>query len=469
MNYADIRHHVQTHFRELLIKFKAKVAENGPLAEDGLYPLTASQGFAKHDLETWLDSCYADEGDELVATFCKARGIREELSASSRQLLLNELHRAHRVYYERVISYNGSFDDFEIEEALPPPSSPGVVHAQDEHTFEDIVQRHLSEGKRAGLWAEKTQREKREALALLGEITGSKAVSSLAKADARHVKEVLQKLPKNRNKSPATRDLSFEEMLKLPGLPLASVRTLNAYLSHYQTFLSWAVQQGYAETNVFDGLRFRVPKRDKQDRRDPFSADQLRVLFDHLTLNPDGLVPKDDHKWVTLIAVFTGARLNEVAQLTHDDVRLIDDVWCIAFTSEDESGKRLKTSASKRLVPIHDTLVDLGLLTFVMERRSQHSSRLFNSLSYDDQNGYGRNVGRWFNESLLVKLGFKTRKLVFHSLRHSMNTQLAQKDVPDHLQKAVLGHTQSGMSYDTYFKEGFLPSQLQPVVNKFTI
>jgi integrase len=78
-------------------------------------------------------------------------------------------------------------------------------------------------------------------------------------------------------------------------------------------------------------------------------------------------------------------------------------------------------------------------------------------------------VGRWFNDSLLVKLKMKKPTLVFHSLRHSMNTQLAQRDVPDHLQKAVLGHAQSGMSYDTYFRDGFLLSQLRPVVNQFSL
>lgn len=135
-----------------------------------------------------------------------------------------------------------------------------------------------------------------------------KAVGALTKADARLVKNALQRLPKNRNKSPRTRDLSLSATLELTGVPLASVRALNGYMSAYQTFLRWAVEQGYAETNVFHGMRFKVPRYEKSDKRDPFSIDQLNLLFEHLTVNPTGLVKKDTHKWVTLIAMFTGAR-----------------------------------------------------------------------------------------------------------------------------------------------------------------
>ena len=92
--------------------------------------------------------------------------------------------------------------------------------------------------------------------------------------------------------------------------------------------------------------------------------------------------------------------------------------------------------------------------------------RLFPALSYCPKNGYGRNVGRWFGDSFLPRLGIDDEVLVFHSLRHTMNTQLARKNVPEQIQKAILGHKQNGMTYDTYFTAGFLPDQLYPEVNK---
>jgi hypothetical protein len=63
----------------------------------------------------------------------------------------------------------------------------------------------------------------------------------------------------------------------------------------------------------------------------------------------------------------------------------------------------------------------------------------------------------------------KKTTLSFHCLRHTMNAQRGQKDVPEHLHKAIPGRTQSGMSYDICFKEGFLAEQLRPETNKFSL
>ena len=333
----------------------------------------------------------------------------------------------------------------------------------------EIAERHIEEGIRSRLWVAKTLTEKRDALNLLSQLTKDKPMCAVTKADARMVKTALQKLPKNRNKSPATKGMSLDEMLNAEGLPTASIRTLNGYISHFETFFKWAVEQGYSAENVFGGMRLRMPKRDKTSQRDAFTVEQLNLMFKHQIENPIGFVSKDEHKWVTLIAMFTGARLNEVAQLGVADMSLHQGVWCLSFTTDGDDNKSLKTEASKRFVPVHDRLLDSGLKSFFEEARALGRSRLFPSLSYDKQNGYGRNVGRWFNESFLVNLGMKKTTLSFHCLRHTMNTQIGQKDVPEHLHKTILGHTQSGMSYDTYFKDGFLAEQLRPEINKFSL
>lgn len=470
MRYEDIRQLVHEHFRKRLTAFKEKIASDGPIEGVNLEAAMKNMDLANLEFGEWLDLLHTGDGTTLVNEFREKHGIKTELPANAQRRLLQEFHRANQAYLAKALEYNSSYDELDIDDAatslLQAQSCPTVGEVE---PFKDVVQRHLDEGERTGTWTAKTLTEKRDALNLLGDLTMHKAVGALTKADARLVKNALQRLPKNRNKSPRTRDLSLSAMLELTDVPLASVRTLNGYMSAFQTFLRWAVEQGYAETNIFDGMRFKVPRHERSDMRDPFSIDQLNLLFEHLSENPSGLVKKDAQKWVTLIAMFTGARLNEVAQLGVSDVREVGNVWCFDLTTDNDEDKRLKTTSSKRLVPIHDALLDLGLLKFVENQAATGCIRLFPDLTYSAQNGYGRNVGRWFNESFLVSLNLKKPTLVFHSLRHSMNTQLAQKDVPDQLQKAVLGHAQSGMSYDTYFKDGFLPTQLRPVVNKFSL
>ena len=470
MKYPEIRQHVQNHFRDRLIKFKARISESGPISDDRVKALQEVMRAAEGDQDEFLNLTYLNDEDRLLSDFCDQQGIAEELSIEDRSLILRNYQKAYLQHAKSALAHNATLSQFDLEDQPAECPSSKVEMKVAKNLLSDVAMRHIEEGQRSSLWMAKTLTEKRDALALLVELVKDKPIGDITKADARMIKAALQKLPKNRNKSPATKGMTLDEMLQAEGLPVAAIRTLNAYVSHYQTFFKWAVEQGFTEENVFSGMRFRMPKRDKAVQRDAFTTSQLGVMFKHLTENPDGLVPKDEHKWVTLIAMFTGARLNEVSQLGVSDLLLQDGVWCFSFTTDgDDDNKHLKTEASKRLVPVHDELLSCGLTSFMDAARAKGHARLFPALSYDKQNGYGRNVGRWFNESFLVKLGMKKATLSFHCLRHTMNTQLGQKNVPEHIQKAILGHTQSGMSYNTYFKEGFLPEQLLPEINKFTL
>ncbi len=475
MKYQEIREHVRSHYEAELARFKNRVATSGPLDADGLQQLDVQKGLAEDDFEFWPGATHEGGLIEATQALWDQRGINEQLSAADRKLLASEMQKAFVNYTAAAIEHSKGFDSYDLEPSKTSEPAPATSSKASEHqvpatkdSCNDVAKMHLDEGQRTNLWMAKTLTEKRDALALLGALVKNKPMSAIGKADARMVKSVLQQLPKNRNKSPATRGLTLDEMLQMDGLPVASIRTLNAYVSHFQTFFKWSVEQGFANENIFTGMRFRMPKRGKAVQRDAFTTKQLGVMFQHLTENPAGLVPKNEHKWVTLIAMFTGARLNEVSQLGVSDLLLQDDVWCFSFTTDGDDNKHLKTEASKRLVPVHDGLLACGLQSFMDAARAKGHTRLFPALSYDKQNGYGRNVGRWFNESFLVKLDMKTTTLSFHCLRHTMNTQLGQKSVPEHIQKAILGHTQSGMSYNTYFKEGFLPEQLLPEINKFS-
>ena len=486
LDYQTIRRHVQSHFKARLSFFKDAVLADGPIGSERTLGINALITAAKSDRVTFINHTYLDDQQRLVSEFCDQQEIPNDLSEKETDVLLTAYQAANLELAEQALAFNSKLSFFDLSNG---PQSRGETHTEGvaalelhvvprgatgpqrdaEDSIGEVVERHLKEGQRGDLWVAKTLSEKREALTLLSELLTGRSLKSMTKSDARIVKSNISKLPKNRNKSPLTKDLSLDAMLQLEGVPTVAVRTLNGYMSHFQTFFKWAVEQGYADDNVFEGMRFMVSKRSKAAAKDAFNKEQLRTIFMHLTENPDGLVKKETHKWVSLIAMFTGARLNEVAQLDGTDLQLHDGVWCFSFASDgDDTNKRLKTEASRRLVPMHDVLLELGLQDFC-QAAVKRKTRLFPDLNYEAQNGYGRNVGRWMNESLLVKLGIKTPTLTFHSLRHSFNTQLAQKDTPEHLQKAILGHTQSGMSYDTYFKAGFLPDQLKPEVNKFSL
>lgn len=70
------------------------------------------------------------------------------------------------------------------------------------------------------------------------------------------------------------------------------------------------------------------------------------------------------------MSLFSGARLSELANLPLDRFREIEGikVYRIDAVEADES---VKTTASKRTVPIHSTLLELGLWDYVESIRTR--------------------------------------------------------------------------------------------------
>ena len=475
MRYDAIRQHVLDHFRGMLGRFTEGVSNAGPVDERRLASLRVAQEFADDTADGWAATVHQDGGDGLLRDFCVLRGIPEsDLSASNRSLLLDALRQGHLAYASAALGHVDALANFDLQSpplpsAIQEPLNELVAPAPVKiaKTYPEVVAEYLGELRRTADLAPKTSSQKHEVLTLLGEITEQKPVADLTKADAREVKAVLLRYPLNRQKKAATKGKPLSAVLDLPGVACISGSTVNTYLSHMHSFMRWAIDNGHTAEDIFDGMRVKV-KAAKTDRRDAFTAAQLQEMFLHLTTDPLGLVRADASKWGGLLGMFTGMRLNEIAQLEAGDIKEIDGIWCIDVSDVGEgSTKRIKTAAADRRVPVHDRLIAAGFLEFVEAQRGAGHVRLFPTLSYCPKNGYGRSIGRWFNNTLLNKLAMKSKTVVFHSFRHTMNTRLHQADVDGAMVRAIIGHEQQGVSTGTYFKEGFRLQQLKVAIDKF--
>jgi integrase len=474
MRYDEMRQHVRDHFAKMLQQFREKCSESGPAGDFARDTLRTSLGLAKEPLGDWLGLTHYEDTGGLVRAFCEVRNIADIPEGREAELLAAELQKGYREYVARALEHTEEFDTISLTaemtpQPVAPNSSSGVIAAFPANTMAlaDVLERYFAELDRTKVLAAKTESEKRDALALMAELTGGKPPATMTKVDAQEVKAALFKLPKNRSKNPKTRALTLTKQLELTGVERIAARTMNVYLGHMQHFMGWAVDNGYAADNPFQGLRLKRTARGEEDGRKPFSASQLQTMFGHLTDAHSSLVKKEAHKWPALIGMFTGMRLNEIAQLEVQDIEVRDGVWCINVTPDGDDNKRLKNASSKRRVPVHSRLVSCGFLDFLEARKMSGNARLFPSLTYSAQNGYGRNAGRWFNDRFLPELGLGSQGLSFHCLRHTMITRLAQSGVEEPLVKALVGHSQTGVTYSTYFKEGFLPGQLEAAINRF--
>lgn len=165
--------------------------------------------------------------------------------------------------------------------------------------------------------------------------------------------------------------------------------------------------------------------------------------------------------WIPIIALYTGMRLDEIAQLHLDDIKQDDEgIWVVDVNADEE--KKLKTPSSKRLIPIHPFILDeLKLHKYVEHLKHQGVSRLFPELN-KRRDGYSQAVSKWFNTSYKIKCGIVEdgRKKDFHSFRTTFTTHLEHKGVHLGMLKQVLGHSKGDDVTLSFYTEKYSPQQL---------
>ena len=174
-------------------------------------------------------------------------------------------------------------------------------------------------------------------------------------------------------------------------------------------------------------------------------------------------------RWATLIALYTGARLNEVCQMQVKDIYLENEIWLFDINDEGDDKKRLKTSAARRKVPIHSQLIQLGLLDYHARQQAHGYDRIFNDYTYTEKHGYGDKLSKWFNRTFTKNLGIKSDAHVFHGLRHTFATRLNQADVETERVQFIIGHEREGVTHHVYMKDGYTLQQTKDAVERFIV
>lgn len=469
MTYEEIRAALRQHFETGLEVWKARIREQGRLSELDLDAFRNGIGFAEQSIAEKSAVSFIDGNDEpLLAAFIQKHALDIQKGTRQYDQLQSELRVAWRDFQKAVVEYDGEFDSFDFTRADKPHVADAGSDLTSSLTLEELISAYTKERKAGKNWGSKTEIEKADHFKLLQEIVGKgQHVSAMSAFNTKAVKDVLLSYPKNRSKNPKTRGRPLQEVLDLADVEKIQVATINKYLQSYNDLFEWAKSNGHIAINLFSGMTVKQGRRDKSKERDAYTDDEMKQILDQIIVNSDGFVTKDYQKWASLIGIFTGARLGEISQLHLKDVRMERGIWCFDM-NDDGDRKSLKTAAARRLVPVHDKLIELGLLDFLAQLRARNITKVFPDFTHDDKNGWGRQQSRWFNDRLLVKLGLKSKTRVFHSLRHTVNTRLVQAGVPDPMVKAILGHEQEGMTQKQYFKEGYTLEQLSVAMQKLS-
>ncbi|WP_256722588.1 site-specific integrase, partial [Burkholderia pseudomallei] len=339
-----------------------------------------------------------------------------------------------------------------IEDPLYRPvggSAEGVASfdaskAQNGITVDQAIEQFTNDSQRANL-SRKNIKGYEPGFKLLREVAGGgRPLSAVTREHARRVLDVLAHLPANATKRFSGMTLlEAAEHAKRNGVPPISAKTAENILYNFSSFFRWAVREHIIERSPADGLKPSQKKRSKDEGRKPFSdvdlvklfsADLYRAAYRQIDRNLLG------RYWVPLLALYHGARLNELCQLEVADIGDANGIPFIRITEASEVGedKKVKTRNAEREVPLHPILQQLGFLDYAAGIRRTGQKRLFPDLTRAATGYFSDNFSKWFGR-FKKQQKVTDRRLNFHSFRHGFNDATRVADIPDAIVKELCG------------------------------
>ncbi|PTU69057.1 hypothetical protein DBB33_06180 [Chromobacterium haemolyticum] len=238
--------------------------------------------------------------------------------------------------------------------------------------------------------------------------------------------------------------LKYKEALLQKGL---SAKTINSkHLAFLKTLLNWAAQNDYIEQNPIASVRVVVGKVQKESRTS-YDLKALQAIFNspiYATENARPVAGKGETAfWLPLLGLFTGARLEELAQLKVSDIVKDSLGRHIHITDRDDEGS-VKTNESRRRVPLHSELERMGFGNYL--ETLPPTGYLFPELTPDKYGKRSSLWSQWWGKWCRKQLGITDKRMVFHSFRHSFKDICREAEVDEETHDALTGHTNSSTS-----------------------
>ncbi|MGV8832167.1 MAG: tyrosine-type recombinase/integrase [Devosia sp.] len=316
-------------------------------------------------------------------------------------------------------------------EARQVPSRPAA--AQSGETIGELLELfHRERSVSGGSLADRTMAEHKVAIRMLQEFLGQGVVArSITTGDIRNYKNALIETPANYTKRlPGMilpKAIAANRRLAKP-FPTLNASTINEkWLSHVSSILGWGKKNGYLDHNPAHGIKIDLGKGYKEPSRVPYTPDDLKRLFGSpLFADP---AKYETQQWALLLALYTGARSSsEIARIKLSDIYQEQGIWVFDLI------EATKNVHSKRLVPIHKKLIDLGILDYVGRLKSKGKTKLFWDWEPEDK------INRWFLRTYKEQVGIIDDRKVFHTFRHTLKQAMARHGVNRDVSDLITGH-----------------------------
>jgi len=263
------------------------------------------------------------------------------------------------------------------------------------------------------------------------EFIGQKAAEEITVTDLADFRNLLEKLPSRPPK--AVRSLPLHKQVDADGERISPVRVENI-LKELSSIFRVAVEDGKLTENPLSKLKKRKTVSGPVIVRS-FSRDEIRRIFSLPVFNGEETPHGAMAYWIPIILYYSGARVEEIAQLRKGDIVEVDGVPCFRLAMGE--GQSIKMGNTRQF-PIHSHLIELGFLEFVQSQTYQlfaDKSEVNRRYSYN----YGRWWGNYIREHGVTRKGIKPT----HSFRHTLVTLCRDLNVREEIQDSILGHNEN--------------------------
>lgn len=287
--------------------------------------------------------------------------------------------------------------------------------------------------------AEDARRHMEGYVRLFAKIQGDRNLNTFTHADIVKWVGTLEKIRTSYGKGGKDHTKPIKTILaESKGKPTLNVTTIEKHMTHLKQFFVSAVRHHHFATSDHIAAMFAdihlsssVPAAKE---RTIWPMAKLKELFAssiwtgtssaasefNKRHQPGRWVHLDAYWWLPVVALHTGCRLEEIAQLEHDDLETDSDGLLFVHITNTR-GRRVKNLKSIRAIPVHPFLVELGFLTLFKEGKT---GRIFPELV---QAGRPLKWGGQYSEDFTAyrrSVGLYEPLMDFHAFRHNVVTEL---------------------------------------------
>jgi integrase len=270
----------------------------------------------------------------------------------------------------------------------------------------------------------------------------------------------LTKLPSA--KGVGMRQLSAPERMaraERDGLQRLAAATVRKRIRHLSAVLSYGVGRGWLEQNPIIASKLgrevsqaATKQQNATRKRKHYTPDELKTIFSSPAFTQkDWKPPRASFGrawyWLPILMYYSGARIEELAQMTASEVRRSPGeipYLSILEALEGEDGDRtVKTDSSRRAIPLHDDLIARGFLAYADSL--PEGGQLFPLLRKCPDGYYSTNFAKRWGIYLRETLHLKSSARPSHGFRHTFKTLARDAGIAADVSDAITGHAGEGV------------------------